>query len=93
MSSNITLSKNFEIELEDNTIINVTVCVEASTEDEFQASDHIKRFTYENVLDPLEEVLTELLSEIKDEADDYGEAASPAIDEILTADDYPDCAE
>jgi hypothetical protein len=68
MSITLALSTKFEIELEDNTTINITVCIGASTEDHFQASRHIKRFNYNNVLDPLQDQLTELLSELKDDS-------------------------
>jgi hypothetical protein len=71
MSSTVTLSKNFEIELEDNTTINVQVCIEATTDDnEFEASRQIKIVTYDNVLDPIEDLLTQMLSAIEDEDED-----------------------
>jgi hypothetical protein len=63
MSTDITLRKTFEIELEDQTTINVMVCLEASTEDDSdddEASDRIRRFTYDNVIEPLQDELTEL---------------------------------
>ena len=83
MTTNITLNKTFKIELEDNTIINVMVCLEASTEDDdedFEANQRIRSFTYDNVLEPLEEALTELFT-----AEDMAD--------MLTADDYPESAE
>lgn len=71
MTTNITLNKTFEIELEDNTTINVMVCIEASTEDEdYQANRQIRIFNYDNVLIPLEEALTELLMDIQEDDED-----------------------
>ena len=92
MTTNITLNKTFEIELEDNTTINVMVCLKASTEDDdedFEANQRIRSFTYDNVIEPLEEALTELFT-AEDMADSIGEAVSG---DILTADDYPESAE
>ena len=85
MSTTITLNKTFEIELEDNTTINVMVCLEASAGDsdddeDFQANQRIRSFTYDNVLEPLQEALTELFT-----AEDLAD--------MLTADDYPESAE
>lgn len=65
MSTTITLNKTFEIELEDNTTINVMVCLEASTQNEdddedFEANQRIRSFTYDNVIEPLKDALTEL---------------------------------
>lgn len=51
MTTNITLNKTFEVELEDETTINVTVSLDASTEDyneDDEASDRIRRFNYDN---------------------------------------------
>jgi hypothetical protein len=71
MSSTINLNKTFEIELEDNTTMNVLVCVEVSTEDnDFEASRQIKLVTSDNVLDPIQDLLTQMLSEIEDEDED-----------------------
>jgi hypothetical protein len=74
MATNITLNKTFKIELEDNTIINVIVCLEASTEDDdedFESNQRIRSFTYDNVLEPLQEALTELFI-AEDLADSIG---------------------
>jgi hypothetical protein len=77
MATVITLNKTFDIQLEDNTIIKVKVCLGASTEDgigddeDFQASQRIRSFTYDNVLELLEEALTELFT-AEDLADSIG---------------------
>ena len=105
MSSTITLNKTFEIELEDNTTMNVLVCVEVSTEDnDFEASRQIKLVTSDNVLDPIEDLLTQMLSAIEDEDPDPEQQELEVIQfykdgghkqevgDLLTADDYP-CAE
>jgi hypothetical protein len=92
MTTNIALNKTFEVELDDNTTINVMVCLEVSTEDDTedtQASQQIRCFTYDNVIEPLEDTLTELFT-AEDMADSIGAAASG---DMLTADDYPECAE
>jgi hypothetical protein len=71
MSSTITLNKTFEIELEDNTTMNVLIMVEVSTEDnDFEASRQIKLVTSDNVLGPIEDLLTQMLSAIEDEDED-----------------------
>jgi hypothetical protein len=106
MSSTVTLSKNFEIELEDNTTINIQVCIEATTEDEdFEASRQIKIVTYDNVLDPIQDLITQMLSDIDDEDEDPEQKELEVIEfykqgghkqevgDLLTADDYPECAE
>ena len=95
MTTNITLNKTFKIELEDNTIINVMVCLEASTDDDdddFEANQRIRSFTYDNVLEPLEEALTELFT-AEDMAKSIGTVGFAASGDMLTADDYPECAE
>jgi hypothetical protein len=71
MSSTITLNKTFEIDLEDNTTINVMVCVEVSTQDnDFDASRQIKLVTSDNVLDPIQDLLTQMLSDVEEEEED-----------------------
>jgi molybdenum cofactor biosynthesis enzyme MoaA len=63
MTTNITLNKTFEIDLDDQTTISVTVSLDASTEDDIddaEAGDRIRRFTYDNVIEPLQDTLTEL---------------------------------
>jgi hypothetical protein len=71
MSSTITLNKTFEIELEDNTTINVLVMVEVSTEDnDFDASRQIKLVTSDNVLDPIQDLLTQMISDVEEEEED-----------------------
>jgi hypothetical protein len=82
MSTTINLNRTFEIELEDNTTLDVLVMVEVRTEDnDFQASRQIKTVTYDNVLDPLEDALTELLSAIDDEDDDEDEDEDPEVED------------
>jgi hypothetical protein len=93
MTINISLSKTFEIGLPDSTVISVTVCVEASTLDEGsdrQADQRIGRLTYDNVIQPLEDDLVELFIDEDFEIAMIGEAA---CGDMLTADDYPDCAQ
>jgi hypothetical protein len=71
MSTVITLNKTFDIELEDNTTINVKVCLGASTGDEdYYASRQIRKFNYDNVLIPLQDSLIELLMDIPEDEED-----------------------
>ena len=97
MSTTINLIHSFEVELEDNTIINVMVSLEAMTGDgndedeDFQANQRIRSFTYDNVIEPLEEALTELFT-AEDMADSIGTVGFAASGDMLTADDYPECA-
>jgi hypothetical protein len=89
MSTTINLNRTFEIELEDNTTLDVLVMVEVRTEDnDFQASRQIKTVTYDNVLDPLEDALTELLSAI-DEDEDPESQEQKVIDHFLQRDEDP----
>jgi hypothetical protein len=113
MTTNITLNKTFEVELDDNTTINVMVCLEVSTEDDTedtQASQQIRCFTYDNVIEPLQDTLTELFT-AEDMADLLRDDEDPEqkeleviefykqgghkqeVGDLLTADDYPECAE
>lgn len=91
MTINLTLNKTFDVELEDNTIISVMVLLEASTNDDdedSEASQRIKSFSYDNVIEPLQDVLTELFiaEDLADSIGTDGEAVSG--EDMLTADDY-----
>jgi hypothetical protein len=76
MSTTIKLKKTFNITLEDNTSIYVVVSIRASSagtddDEDFQASQRIKSFTYDNVIEPLQDALTELFT-AEDLADSIG---------------------
>jgi hypothetical protein len=93
MSCTITLNKTFEVELEDNTTINVMLCLEASTEDEdYQASRQIRTFNYDNVIIPLQGDLIELLMDIPEDDEDEDPEDDGGMSDLLTAED-PQCAQ
>jgi hypothetical protein len=88
--------KQETIAMSDGSTLTYNIDITIQTEQEHSiAYKKIKYLNNVSLIEPMELSLVALLCDCPDEEpeDDYGEAASPTIDEILTADDYPDCAE
>ena len=82
----ISVKRSFIIEMDDNTTIEAMLSISLSTDDEFYAEKQINRISANDLLAPAQEVITRIIwHNQEDEADDE--------DDMLTAADYPECAE
>jgi hypothetical protein len=88
--------KQESLAMTDGSLLIYNIDITIQTEQEHSiAYQKIKYLNNVSLIEPIELGLVHLLCDCPDgePEDDFGEAASPTIEEILTADDYPESAE
>lgn len=92
----INMKRIFTIEMNDNTTVEAGISIVLSTEDEFNAERQINRIVMGDIFIPLIQLIETIICSTQDDddgdVDDDGSVGRSGED-ILTAADYPECAE